>query len=117
MIDYNGPHGTQIMADIKFCFSFLIQIYYLSTSSRLLFRSEIYFPRSVATPPAVLPSNILGCATNALSTLPYREVYFLYHSTVVFNPSSHDISSFQPNSCSLEELIVYRKSLNLRSGT
>ena len=79
----------------------------------------VYFPRSVAIPSGVLllVSNIRGWATNAFSIFPYRPVYFLYQSTVIFNPSSHDISSFQPSSCSLDELIVYRKSLNLRSGT
>ena len=77
----------------------------------------VYFPRSVVTLSGWIGSNIRGWATKAFSILPYRLVNSLYQSTVVFNPSSHDISSVQPSSCNLEELIVYRKSLNWRSGT
>ena len=72
----------------------------------------VYFPRSVVTLSGWIGSNIRGWATKAFSILPYRLVNSLYQSTVVFNPSSHDISSVQPSSCNLEELIVYRKSLN-----
>ena len=113
------PHTSFFCASLFFLpqYSFFSFVFIFILS--YLFFFFVYFPRSVAIPSSVLllVSNIRGWATNAFSIFPYRPVYFLYQSTVIFNPSSHDISSFQPSSCSLDELIVYRKSLNLRSGT
>jgi hypothetical protein len=55
-------------------------------------------------------SNILGCATKAPSIFPYRLVYFLYQSTVIWSPSSQPISSTHPKSCNFLLSMVYSAS-------